>query len=170
MNSIRKTTTGFLAGILLGALTACVSVTETDLVIDETPKKLKVEWSRMTHLADFEPRKAALAEDTKARLVTFLERNYSSPDDLILINPGKAVDGKRPLFEARGRAIQNFLADLGYISEVVPSNSGIEDFVVVAIEHYNVRLPDCPDWRRNPPLTNGVWIPTRRACRMSLIR
>ncbi len=105
----------------------------------------------------FESRSAALAEDTKAELVTFLERNYSGPDDLILVNPGKTVGGKRPLFEARGRAVQNFLSDLGYVSEVVPSNVKDENFVVVAVEHYDVRLPACPDWRKNPPLTNGVW-------------
>ena len=157
MDSIRKAMARLLTGALLGALAACVSVTKADLAVNETPKKLEVEWSRMTHLVDFEPREAALAEDTKAELVAFLERNYSSPDDLILINPGKAFGDKRPLFKTRGKAVQNFLADLGYASEVVPSNAQAENFVIVAVKHYDVRLPAYPDWRKNPPLTNGVW-------------
>ncbi|MCE2510626.1 MAG: hypothetical protein J4G10_06590 [Alphaproteobacteria bacterium] len=156
MDSIRKTASRLLAGLLLGALTACASATEADFAINETPKKLEVEWSRMTHLVDFEPRKAELAENTKAELAAFLDQNYASPDDLILINPGKVSGDRQSIFEARGRAVQNFVADLGYVSEVLPSRSEVEGFVIVAVEHYDVRVPACPDWRRNPPLTNGV--------------
>ncbi|MEQ9042560.1 MAG: CpaD family pilus assembly lipoprotein [Alphaproteobacteria bacterium] len=155
-SSIRRATARLLVGTLFGALAACASVTEEDLAVNETPKKLEVEWARKTHLVDFEPNKAELAENTKAELAAFLDRAYAGPDDFILINPGETWDDRRAVFAARGRAVQNFISDLGYRSEILPSRSEDEGFVIVAVEHYDVRVPTCPDWRRNPPLTNGV--------------
>lgn len=156
-STIQKTMRCLAAGLLLGGLAGCAAVSKEDMVISEKPKELDVQWSRETHLVAFVPLKASLDQAAKAKLVSFLELEYDNRDDLILINPGKSVDGRNALFQARGRGLQNFLADLGYASEMLPSNAGIEDTAIVAVEHFSVTYPDCPDWRRAPPLTNGVW-------------
>lgn len=152
MHPIRKA----VLAIPLLAVGACAAASERDFAVGETPKRLEVEWSRKTHLATFELREAALPETAKAELAGFVRQNYAGPDDRILVNPGVALEERRDLLEARGRAVQNFLADLGYASNVVSSNAGVEGTVIVAVERYAVRLPDCPDRRRAPPLTNAV--------------
>jgi len=157
MGSVQHSLRCFLAILLLGTFSACTSVSKEDLTVGETPKELDVEWSRKTHLVGFEPRMAALGAEAKTELAAFLERERKGPDDRILVNPGKSVDGRNGLFAARGRAVQNFLADLGYISEMLPSHAGVANTAIVAVERYDVTLPDCPDWRALPALTNGVW-------------
>ncbi|PCJ58084.1 MAG: hypothetical protein COA65_08530 [Rhodospirillaceae bacterium] len=157
MRSVQTAMRPLLAAMLLGALVGCAPVTKADLAVNETPKQLAVEWSRETHLVAFAPNEAALGKDAKAALTGFLGKNYTGPDDSILINPGASVDGRNALFKARGRGLQNFLADIGYASSVLPSNAGVENSAIVAVERYAVTFPDCPDWHQAPPFTNGVW-------------
>lgn len=157
MRSIQIAMPPLLGIMLLGALVGCAPVTRADLEVNETPKQLAVEWSRETHLVAFAPSEAALGKDAKSALVGFLRQNYGGPDNRILVNPGAPVDGRDALFKARGVALQNFLADLGYASSVLPSNAGVENTAIVAVERYAVTFPDCPDWHRAPPFTNGVW-------------
>ena len=157
MRSIETVMRPLLAVVFFGALVGCTNVTKADLEVNETPKKLAVEWTRETHLVAFAPSEAALGKDAKAALTGFLRQAYKGPDNSILVNPGASVDGRNVLFKARGKALQNFLADLGYASSVLASNAGVENTAIVAVERYAVSYPDCPDWHRAPPLTNGVW-------------
>jgi len=108
----------------------------------EAPKKPRVDFVRMQHVATFTPGSAELARGEKEKLDAFLAAAEIGADDRIYFTP--ASEDK--LTAARIGKLAHQLSQRGVGATTMPPGPVPVNHMVIAVERYVVTPPECPNW------------------------
>ncbi len=112
----------------------------------EAPKKLRVDYVRMEHIAAFSPGSNELGHAELDSLNGFLAKAEIGSTDRIYFQP--ASDDK--LATQRIAKLSHSLARRGIGAETLPPGPVPANRMRVIVERYVVTPPDCPNWTEPP--------------------
>src|SRR5437773_1376332 len=142
-----KTRLHLLAVPVMLALAACRPGAAEYTEI-EAPKQLRVDRASQQMTLAFAPDEAVLSPSEVARLHRMARSGLIKPEDRVTI----AAAGDPVLAQWRTDAIERELAPYRIIATGRPLAGVPRDRAIVAVGHYMVTLPPCPNW--SPLLTS----------------
>ena len=143
------------------ALAGCTPPT-SEWTEAEAPKKLRVDYVRLTYSTAFTPGSAELAGAAADDLVAFIDEAQVTNDDHVYFEPAS----NDALTAARIGALTRAIGRRGVgATTLPPSPTEVPaDHMMVVVERYVVTPPDCPNWTKPAWGDHSNTIPSNFGC------